>query len=242
MAELLNRISLESTFARRLAKLSARHRREVVALLGNPPNAANVPAEVWTRIRREIEEEAAAMMAMIFLESADQHGFSGDAAIIAAEGYGAQQAETFATRFVETTQSRLQETSNRWRRQIEEADDAGEEPTISRQQVTDDTTRIFGPDRAANAATNETTRARHQGGEIGTAMAFGLSDDDTWFTSGRQTVCDICSPLHNTRRPVWAAKFPGGPPDPHNLCQCYIVYANAPKPPGTWRTRDPGAR
>lgn len=71
--ELPNRPQLEEQIADRLADLSTRQRHELEDLLGTPPRYSNVPQEFWDRVRRENEEELAAILLLLFAMSADYH-------------------------------------------------------------------------------------------------------------------------------------------------------------------------
>lgn len=114
----------------------------------------------------------------------------------------------------------LQRASDEWK-------DA-EPGDITPGEIRDKALDIFGPDRSARAAVNETTRAQHEGGEYAIDTTVGRSPEDRWITRNDRKVCPVCTPLNNTPRSYWERFFPGGPPDPHPLCRCYIAYQNQP--------------
>ena len=107
MAELKDRDNQEAGFARNFGRLAGRHRRELLSLLGHPPDPDRVPAEFWDKVRRETEEETMAILLLIFIASATQHGAErGDAQ---ARGliYAQQRAATIATSYAKTSREML---------------------------------------------------------------------------------------------------------------------------------------
>src|SRR5574343_402387 len=67
--EIPNRTDYDAAFARKLSRLNARQRRELITLLGHPPNIANVPPSFWEKVRKENENELAAALLLLFAES-----------------------------------------------------------------------------------------------------------------------------------------------------------------------------
>lgn len=221
MAELLSRAKHEAQFARKLSRLSARHRRELKALLGRPPDPANVPAEFWQKVEQETEEELAAMLLLIYAASARQHGM--DKAL--ADDRGRLFAE-----------KRAKETAGRFARNSKQRILQGAKPTD-----------VLSPTRAATIATTETTTARSKG-IVEIADAEGeetVLDDGTKTTEKpvlvwelwhkRQTdPCTFCPIMDATGQDFWRRWFPQGPAC-HVVCQCGIIVM----PPGTV-TKDQG--
>lgn len=230
MAELTNRDSIEADFAKKMAKLSARHRRELIELLGNPPRIENVPAEFWIKVKREMDDELAVIILFIFSTSMYQHGFSGEHADIMAEGWARQHAQEVSSQWVQTTRERLQKASDEWDTQAEEELPIPIQGRITTQpervtdeQIQEETMKLFGPERIALLAENETTVARHDGSELAVDQTVGLSEDDIWNTADDQKVCPICMPLEKTPRSHWGRFFPDGPPS-HLRCRCFLTY------------------
>lgn len=71
--ELPNRKQIERDIAERLSRLSTRHRHELEDLVGYPPNLDNVPAEFWSRVKRDHETELVAILMLLFALSGDYH-------------------------------------------------------------------------------------------------------------------------------------------------------------------------
>jgi hypothetical protein len=229
MAELTNRDEVEAKLARRMAKLSAAHRRELIKLLGDPPSAANVPESFWRQVEDDVNAELTAALLIIFMQSMALHGFEGPDAVVIAEGWAAQRATEVAGQWTATSRDIVTRASERWD-QIA----AGEAPAgtgdelpepITAGEVSDSTLDALGPDRVALLAENETTVAQHQGAETAVAETVGLSPDDVWVNTG-SNICPTCEGLNGTVRSFWERFFPDGPPTPHPRCKCYVEYAS----------------
>jgi len=211
VAELTNREKLQRRFTRNLATLSARHRSELVSLLGDPPDFDNVPESFWKKVEDETAALAVVMMLLIFSNSASQHGYSGDEATLAAEGFAAERSAEFSRLWVDASRNKLDIIAQRFER----GDNAS---------LRSETLSVFGPDRVARAAENETVIARHRGSETAIEETVGLSLDDKWENGG--PACPVCLRMQGKPRSYWRRFFPMGPPTPHPGCDCYIIYAN----------------
>jgi len=207
---------MEEKLAKSMGSLTAKHRKELVKLLGSPPRYDNIPKSFWKKVEDDVKAELATALLLIFSESATQHGWAGDDATVAAEGWAAERAESVAESWVETGKDMVRTASDRW-------ESYDEPPTTA--EISEDTLSAFGPDRVARAAENETTVARHQGSEVAVEATTGLSDGDLWVNTG-SNVCPVCRDLDGKPRSYWEKFFPGGPPDPHVSCKCYIEYVN----------------
>lgn len=233
--ELANRSQVEQDFARKFAALSARHRRELVRFLGNPPDPGRVLPEFWARVKRETEEEAAALMLLVILKGSEQYTRRLEPAI----------AES--GRDVEQVRQQIEDGSRRWAADrardfaqdyvdhgIQIVGKIGSDPLAL---VPDDyIEQTFGPARVDSIAVTETTLAASAAGEVAVDATVGRSDGDTWYTVEDQRVCPICSPLHQQPRSKWSRFFPVGPPA-HPRCRCWIEYAfektKQPNTPGS---------
>lgn len=92
-------------------------------------------------------------------------------------------------------------------------------------------TDTFGPKRIETIAMDETTRARHAGGESAIEETVGISQDDLWRNNPQDSVtgpCKICKPLDGLKRSEWPWRYSEGPPSPHPRCVCSIDHANIP--------------
>lgn len=226
MADLQNRAKRESEFARKTSSLMGRHRRELSDLLGTPPDARNVPASFWEKVKKESEEEFSAILLLIFLDSYAQHSPSDSGTIFRSFGdrLGSQwsegRAKALASGYADNSREMLDRVSAGWK--------VDPENLPAKSKVSQDLFSVFGPDRAEGIAITEGTNAITAGSESAVGQSGGLSEDDFWITEDDAKVCPICAPLHETPRPVWRLKFPSGPPA-HPRCRCYIRYAKKEK-------------
>lgn len=251
--ELPDRQSIEADFAARIAKLSARQRRELESWLNltTPPDINNVPAWQWEKWEDDSREELLLILLLIGAASAELHGtIPGDRDVATAlTGWAEEHAAEVARSMAETTREKIEAVFAAAAEEdaaaafdiFEFTDDqpqsdfpSPEEAAARRSQrlrdeLDDAFDSIFGDKRAENVAVTETTTAQSAGGEIGVGMTVGTSPDDTWFTVNDGKVCPICTPLHKTPRSYWARFFPAGPPGPHARCRCWIEYANVGK-------------
>lgn len=224
MADLKNRGKYESDFARKLASMMGRHRRELSGLLGSPPDPRNVPEAFWVKVKKETEEEISALLLLIFTASSLQHSPQGSGTIFqgfldsAGKNWSAGRSRFVSDGYVLNTRERLAQLGARW----------AENPELPKSEISQDLVSLFGPDRAEGMAITEGTNAISAGGEAAIGQAGGISQADLWITEKDAKVCPICSPLHQTDRNNWTRKFPSGPPA-HPRCRCYIRYENENK-------------
>lgn len=219
--ELPDRSQHDDDAAGALAILSARHRHELERLLGNPPNMDNVPAEFWERVQKEVEDELTAILILLFRRSAEFHGGPIAAAAAQAIMWARPTAGPWAESYASTSRDMLSGYDAAWRAQAA----AGQR--VSRDTIFDDTSRIFGPSRAARMAVDAVTTGQTAGGEWAIEMFVGKSPNDLWINQphlSQSGPCKVCSPLHMQPREVWEAEFPMGPPGPHVGCVCIIQY------------------
>lgn len=207
-----------------LAAIAARHRRELERLLGDPPDIANVPFEFWAKVQQDMEDELASILLLVFIASAEFHGAPSSQAATQGITWARPVAQFASSSYAQTGVEMLAGYTQNWRQQT----GAGE--TINRQAIVEDTTRVFGPNRASRVAVDGVTTAQTAGGEWAVDMFFGLSPDDLWINQPQMSLtgpCPICEPLHRKPRSEWSAQFPSGPPGPHPGCVCTVEYANA---------------
>lgn len=250
MADLADRAQLETEFATRLSRLSSRHRREMVRLMGAPPRYDNVPESFWQKVQDEQEAELVALLLLVFISSATQHGLAADRAGQLGQKFSARRAGQIAAKYVAHSRGRLRAISDEWQQRQREAESRGEptpgstpppgppgetmpeppttprqKPAVTKIEIQDKAVSIFGPDRDAKIAISETTTAATEGGEAAAGETFGVSPDDVWWTENDQKVCPVCRPLHRTKR--GSKQWHIGPPA-HPGCRCWIEYANQP--------------
>jgi hypothetical protein len=224
-------MDMEASFAKRLAKLSSRHRAELRELLGNPPNPANVPEAFWVKVERELEEEAAVALYLLFISSANFHasgdvsgqGLHSSTALLLnrqADTYSSRRASELATGYGLTSRDRFGTLADK----IGEA--TRNDTIITRSELELDLTKIFGPARDASVAMTETTKGQTAGGDAGIEITVGKSLQDIWRIKDG-TACETCKSVNGQPRSEWEKRFPTGPGDDvHPNCRCYLEYAN----------------
>ena len=228
MAALADRDKYESDFARRVARLMGRHRRELEQLLGDPPQPSNVPESFWEKVRRESEEEFFLLLLLIFDQSRNQHRpedgfaqFQTDRISSFGNQWSGTRARELGQGYSENSRKGLERLFQKWQEKPQE-DPGATQPT--KEEIGDDLIELFGPTRAEGIAISETTDATSAASEITMREAGKQSENDLWRTSERDNVCPICQPLNRKPRSVWSLKFPNGP-KAHPRCNCWIEYA-----------------
>lgn len=224
--------ALGNELARRLRGVNRMTRDDIIQAMGNPPNPDRVPQRIWDQLERETEEEAASILFLIFLASANFHAFGKEAGPNSRQGQiaGSQVdnleglGRTFsAARAASVAQSVRRSAQARFATLRRRYQDRPQAPR--RMQITVDAEVVVGEAAARSVAQTETTVAQSAGGEAGIDLAGGKSLEDLWITEADNRVCPVCSPLHRTKRATWKDTRPDGPPA-HPRCRCFILYEN----------------
>lgn len=210
MAELPDRMKLESKIGVVLSRLGSRQRRELEQILGNPPNVGNVPDSWWTDKQAELAAVLLLLLGDVYYRSAKQHGLDREVAKQMSQQWAAKQSADLAGDFTKNSRDILRTDAREW---------TGDQMT--KKAIRETTLKMLGPKRMANVAITETTRAQTRGAEDATEETIGLSPEDIWITERDEKVCPICKPLSNEGRRFWSRYFPAGPPA-HPRCRCYI--------------------
>ncbi len=227
MAELVTRNSLEQAYAARLEKLFGESKRRAIAfiLAGKEPDSA-----FWAELKRRNDEELAALMALMFLESGEQHAADIGARI------GRNQIEQNAVSY---TRNRLRDisgdiithTQERFGNAINRIS-SRTEGSVTERELDAELDSAFGSQRANSIAFTEANRAMVAGGENIISVS-GLLVKRYWAHSSirpprhsRAAVlpCPICSPLEGRPESEWGGLMPG---DAHPNCDCYVEYRDA---------------
>lgn len=239
MAELANRMEQEADFAKRLSRLSSRHRKELIALLGTPPDISRVPQDFWIRVEKEHREELGIILALLFVAASDQHIdllLPGDLRYVAmdtvqdkADTWADSRSRSLSRKYVENSRKGLVRADRKWYgtgpRVL-----GPTAPEVPTPEVYEQVVDIFGPERDARLASTETTRAATAGTKEATEAAkdLGVVTTITWYTEGDARVCPICAPLHRVEMQDWESvginaeiSSNGGPPA-HENCRCWL--------------------
>lgn len=221
MADLANRAQLEAELARRLGRVTGRHRRQLEELLGDPPDLANVPPSFWERLQRETEDEAMAALLLIFIAAATQHGASEGLAAEAGQPFAARRAQEIAQRFADNTRDLAARIVVR----------AGQQPLNVGQRLG----AVLGPARVETIARTETTTAATAG--TVEASRINLPDQEegrpvlVWRLDPGCRHCEFCPLIADTSAETWM-QFVQGPPAHINCC-CHVDFLPARTPTKT---------
>ncbi|MBS0202322.1 MAG: hypothetical protein JSS49_05425 [Planctomycetes bacterium] len=222
MGEISNRDELEAMFGSKVLRLTREQRNRLVALLGNPPNVANVPESFWIEAGRSLYTEIAVLLATIGRQSAQEHGATEFQAQLFVNQYAEPRAREMVSGWIDHSKEILQAASQQWQ---DTTKPSGEPAPPTRSDAIEVSDTIFGPDRVGRMASTETTSAQTAGAEAAVSLAGGASPNDLWFTREDGKVCTVCRPLHETPRSFWSQYVPAGPPA-HPDCRCYLLYEN----------------
>ena len=241
-----SRAQLERKLARKLGDMSSKHRRELLRLLGSPPDARNVPASFWNKVKRETRDEILAMLLLIYIASAT--GFARQrridikaTAILDTGSTLRQNAEQFATDRAEqisdnaaiVAKKRLDTMTSKWRARL------NKDLPVTRLDITQGVTSILGPKRDAKIARTETTGAKYRGESTAATEIMGPDILEIW-TLGPCSHCTFCPLVAGTPREFWGRYSSG--PAAHVHCCCRITFAPPGTPTKTWRPSDGAMR
>ena len=256
MAELTNRMEREAEFAKGLARVSSRHRKELIRLMGEPPDPSKVPESFWRMVEDEQKAQLAVFLLLLMQDSSEQHLgllLPGDLNAVASESlpdraavWANARASRVATDYVTNSRAQLERLQRRWYG----ADLHVGGIRIDRkpppvEQVQSGALEIFGPVRDARIATSETTIAATAGTNdaIGQATDIGFVVTVTWYCELDGRECPFCGALHRQRMKDWesvliAADAPervidevraNGGPTAHAGCRCWLEVRSTPR-------------
>ena len=221
MAEFSGRYESEAELASRLSTLSSTHRQAARDAMGDPPDPKRLGEGFWLQVQKELENELAAVLLLVFAGSAFAHRLSqsqSDALSRAAQDFAIRQGIRASSQIVQTSRDRFTTLADRYAELERRTGSPPPEHLVQGDLVT-----VFGPDRAAGIAITEVTAAQSAGSEWATRVGGLQSEHDIWFTEMDGRVCEICAPLHSLSRSEWQFRQPSGPPA-HPRCRCWIQY------------------
>lgn len=226
MPELANRDEFERLLASRLARVNGQHRRELIELLGDPPDIGRIDAAFWTRASAELQAVIAPILEDVAIAAAEQ--------LIAGLPIGVdwglvnQQAADWAARYTFDLVRGLNDTTQR---ALSRAITRFYEQKQTMEQLRESIARILSPARAEAIAITEVTRATTEGRRqsVEDLRRQGIEMIEVWLTRNDELVCPICGPLHEKPRGEWGAV--SGPPA-HVRCRCDVVHELPPIPEG----------
>lgn len=202
-----NRSKLESQLARALGKQFAAQRKELLNLLGDPPNVGNVPDVFWEQAGAEFKQFMEPFLAEVFTAQAETFGEEMDTTWTLANEAAAQWAKQYTFDLVNGVNANSQA-------QLQDAVDRFFRDGLTLGELTDAIGQIFGPGRAELIAITEITRAVDESDHEQTDMLKGMGFvfQEIWDTNNDDLVCEICGPLDGT---VTEERVPA-----HPGCRC----------------------
>ena len=145
MADIPNRTDLEAELAKKLGRLFNEHRKELMTLLGDPPNITNIPWSFWQDIQQHLRQAITGLMTNIYLAQAEglmnKLPIGVDWAIVngRAASWAGQYVGQLITNITGTTQRAVQQIVEQYFRQ-----------GMTLGDLTEAMPRIFGPVRGGD--------------------------------------------------------------------------------------------
>ncbi len=221
MAELPNRMKLEAKIGVVLSRLGSRQRKELEALLGNPPNIDNVPATWWTDKQAELAAVLLLLLGDVYYRSARLHGLDVEKAKQMAGEWAAKQSDDLAKDFTKNSRDMLRTAAREWT-----------DEELTKRSIRETTLKLLGPKRMERVAVTETSRGQHEGAEAGVDES-GVDVIRIWRHSrfsprghagAAVDPCPICTPNLNKPSDEWNGHEPGVS---HPMCDCFTEYQDA---------------
>lgn len=221
MAELPDRMKLESKIGVVLSRLGSRQRRELEQILGNPPNVGNVPDSWWTDKQAELAAVLLLLLGDVYYRSAKQHGLDREAARQMSQQWAAKQATDLASDFTKNSRDILRTDARDW---------TGDQMT--KKAIRETTLKMLGPKRMTRVAVTETSRGQHEGADEAVSRldteVIRIWRHSRFRPKGHAGAavdpCPICTPNLNKPSDEWNGHEPG---ISHPMCDCFTEYQDA---------------
>ena len=223
MPDIQNRDELEAQLARAVGGKFAKQRRELIALLGEPPNMANVPMAFWDNGGKELRSAITPILESIYMQQAmtvvdvAQIGF--DWALV--NTAAVEWVETYAFNLVKgITDTTARGAGSKIRQVVQQFYEEGLTMPEAIARMKQGLTGIYGPVRAEMIAITEVTRAAAEGEREAARLIeqeSGVRMIPIWQTANDELVCPICGPRHNK-------EIEGEYPPAHPRCRCWVTH------------------
>lgn len=217
MADIPNRAELEAELTRRFSRVSAKHRKLLIAQLGNPPNIGNLTPAFWEGVAVELNATLIPFLSEVYLDAAER--------MVAGLPIGVdwalvnERAAAWARGYSFELVRKINEGS---RRATQEAVAGFFEQGQTRGDLEKQLARIYGTARAEAIGVTEVTRAASEG-EQGIARELSLQGIDMvpiWRTNEDELVCTICGDPNRANKPIDDNFYPPA----HPRCRCFLSY------------------
>jgi hypothetical protein len=229
------REEFERALAREFTAAGKQALKRLYALMGDPPDPANVPAKFWRELDKDMRDRFEPVLKDIYMASVKTFANEMPFASVdwnLANAQAAQWAKAYSFKLVKqidaTTQAKLQDIFDGFFR--EKGTTVGDLRKLVAAEVKDlevrmkdGTTRLLtSAERAKLIATTEVTRAATQA-EVDQAKALakdGIEMIAIWDTQRDNKVCEICRPRDGKKQgDGWTA-----PPPAHPGCYCALRW------------------
>lgn len=232
------RAETEAELTALLRKLNARHRKSVLLAVERYGSAAAVPDSFWENLKREVDQESAALMLLLLMNTyrhdatqldrqARQLAPGRDAFPLADDPLRTRAATTAATLGRSVADDYVDGVRQRLVNKVD-----GQIPALNlrppreaaaevRQTVAD----VMDDDQIERVVSTRTTQgisAAQGSAASDVGRHYGLAIDVAWRTKRDTGVCPVCEPLDGRPSIEWVDKFPNGPPG-HPRCRCRLV-------------------
>ncbi len=215
-SELTDRRRFEAEMEKRLGKIWDAQRREVMRLLGDPPNINNVPESYWNNGGKAIRKAISSVLEDVYLAQslalAEQVNLQVDWMLVNqhAIDWAARWGMQKATELTGRTRNMVIDLVTKYYQQDWDIDELTRRIAV-----------FYAPERARSVAITETTNAAVQS-QIQLAddirKLYGVDFEETYRVSEYDRVCAICAPLDG--RPTQEVGYPPR----HVNCACYVEY------------------
>jgi len=217
----INRDAYERKLARALGRLDAETRRELLALLGDPPTLDALTPQVWEEIARRYEGAVMPVLEETFLAVLQDWIESGvavswDMANERAIQWAGQYTYELVRGMNATAQERLSTAIRHFY-----------EGRLDLDGVARRMNSLFSPQRAEMIAITEVTRASVQATNWyeRELNELGVRTERIWRTANDEIVCPICGPNSSRRESDgWTVAEPPA----HPRCRCWLTVEPIP--------------
>lgn len=239
MADIPNRNGIEAEIARAIAKLNGAEMNRLLAQLGNPPDAGNIPDAFWRDYGESLRAILEPLLKKLYVGQANRLGIDigrdrvdwalvNESAATWAKDYTFDLVKGVVDTMTGSVNENLQAL-------LQEAIAGGFTDSLTNAQIAERLTPAFGVARAEMIAVTETTRAAAAGE---TAIADQLAENGvtmvaTWNTSEDELVCLTCEPLDGVPENAgggWTSPTTGETidmPPAHPYCRCFLTHTLA---------------
>lgn len=230
MAELLNRNERETELAQLIKSMSAKHARQLQKYLLTARKLSDIPKKFWDEVREDVKsnERVAAMLLLIFDETADQHVPGVDVSDLG-KRYVSKRMAQIAPGFVKHSRNMVATSLRDFAQKF--GRDVGGQIENARAFFQGTIERIFGERRAKTIADTEGNLSMINGASAAVRRAR-IDVARFWahsklrpprHSNADEKPCPICSPMEGKIEWEWGNLRPG---HCHVACDCFEQFVD----------------